>query len=290
MPTWPTITTAPDAPTRSMSNDEFIAAADAFVAWMATLDDQLNAWSAYAAAFGASLGVSSADAELAALAGLASAANKLPYFTGSGTAALADFTAAARALLDDPDATTMLSTLGLSANGKSLVTAADFAAMRTLLSLYTSAQVDSAISTAVGAVAAVPTGSIHQFAMSTAPTGYLECDGSSVLRATYPALFTAIGTTWGSADGTHFNVPDLRAEFVRGWDHGRGVDIGRAFASSQSDDFKAHTHTVPFSDVAGAGQCIENAAGTATDTVTSGSTGGTETRPRNIALMYAIKT
>jgi microcystin-dependent protein len=162
--------------------------------------------------------------------------------------------------------------------------------MRTLLSLYTSAQVDSAISTAVGAVAAVPTGSIHQFAMSTAPTGYLECDGSSVLRATYPALFTAIGTTWGSADGTHFNVPDLRAEFVRGWDHGRGVDIGRAFASSQSDDFKAHTHTVPFSDVAGAGQCIENAAGTATDTVTSGSTGGTETRPRNIALMYAIKT
>jgi microcystin-dependent protein len=335
---WPTITTAPTAPTRSMSNDEFIAAADAFVAWMATLDDQLNAWSSYAAAFGASLGVSSADAELAAIAALTSAANKGIYFTGSGTASLFD----------------------LSSFGRTLAALADAAALRSAAGVYSTSQVDALVTGlldfkgstdcsanpnypaaskgdayvvsvagkiggasgksvdvgdwylatadnaggAEGSVGTswtalehnldttllVPTGSIHQFAMSTPPSGYLECDGSSVLRATYPALFTAIGTTWGSVDGTHFTLPDLRGEFIRGWDHGKGTDSGRSFASSQADDFKAHTHTVPFDDVAGGGSVIENAVGTASATVNTGSTGGAETRPRNIALMYAIKT
>ena len=60
-------------------------------------------------------------------------------------------------------------------------------------------------------------GMISPFAMSHAPTGWLYCDGSSILRSgTYANLFSAIGTTWGSADGTHFNVPDLRGAFLRG--------------------------------------------------------------------------
>lgn len=68
-------------------------------------------------------------------------------------------------------------------------------------------------------------GQIIPLANETVPTGYLECDGSAVSRTTYADLFTAIGTAWGNGDGsTTFNVPDLRGVFLRGWDHGAGID------------------------------------------------------------------
>jgi microcystin-dependent protein len=58
--------------------------------------------------------------------------------------------------------------------------------------------------------ALTPSGAILAFGSLSAPTGFLVCDGSSYLRGTYPALFAVLGTSFGSADGTHFNVPDLR--------------------------------------------------------------------------------
>lgn len=88
-----------------------------------------------------------------------------------------------------------------------------------------------------------PAGKVDYFAMSSPPTGYLKANGAAVSRTTYAALFAAIGTTFGAGDGsTTFNLPDLRGEFVRGWDDARGVDSGRAFGSAQGDQNKSHTH------------------------------------------------
>jgi hypothetical protein len=82
----------------------------------------------------------------------------------------------------------------------------------------------------------MPAGIVLWFARNTPPAGYLECNGAALSRTVYAALFAVIGTTFGAGDGaTTFNLPDLRGEFVRGWDHGRGVDAGRVFGSGQGD-------------------------------------------------------
>ena len=135
----------------------------------------------------------------------------------------------------------------------------------------------------------LPAGAVFAFAMNAAPAGYLECDGAAGSRAAYPALFAAIGTQFGAGDGnTTFNLPDLRGEFIRGWDDGAGIDNGRAFGSAQGDAFASHSHTVQSGT--GGGNQLESGQGGATVTTSTSATGGTETRPRNIALLYAIKT
>lgn len=83
-------------------------------------------------------------------------------------------------------------------------------------------------------ISSLPAGSIIHVAQSSAPPGYLKANGAAVSRATYAALFAAIGTTFGAGDGaTTFNLPDLRGEFLRGWDDSRGVDTGRTLGSAQ---------------------------------------------------------
>jgi len=63
-----------------------------------------------------------------------------------------------------------------------------------------------------------PSGMVGYFGNTTPPTGWLQCNGAAVSRATYAALFTAIGTVYGSGDGsTTFNLPDARGMFLRGW-------------------------------------------------------------------------
>jgi microcystin-dependent protein len=145
----------------------------------------------------------------------------------------------------------------------------------------------------------VPTGSVFYLATTIIPNGYLECNGSAVGRTTYAALWQALGSPNTGNGSTTFNLPDLRGEFIRGWDHGRGVDSNRNLGSLQADQFGAHTHQYNdtyYSEHWGSGEGPQVGSGR-TDydnydynkTRTTASSGGTETRPRNIALMPIIK-
>ena len=144
-------------------------------------------------------------------------------------------------------------------------------------------------------------GSIVYHAKSAAPAGYLKANGGAVSRTTYSDLFAEIGTTFGTGDGsTTFNLPELRGEFLRAWDDSRGVDSGRAFGSAQAQQLLDHAHTNNGSNgywVDAPGLGIINIGGstlninriTTTGNVSGGAGGGTENRPRNVALLACIK-
>lgn len=140
-------------------------------------------------------------------------------------------------------------------------------------------------------------GTVAFFAASTAPAGWLKCNGAAVSRATYAALFNAIGTTYGAGDGaTTFNVPDDRGEFIRCWDDGRGVDSGRAFGSAQAHQMQSHTHTaLVTTDPAATAVADVGASGafprysSAPTTGVGGTSNSSENRPRNVARLSCIK-
>ena len=180
---------------------------------------------------------------------------------------------------------------------------------------------DAAWAEVVAGGDSTPAGTVIFYAKNSPPPGYLKANGAVVSRSTYAALFAAIGTTFGAGDGsTTFNVPDLRGQFVRGWVDNGSVDSGRAFGSVQAHAYLnhahtasgstnttgAHTHTVtpgPISftttgnNINGTGITSSamntGSAGdhshTLTVTVAASTTGGTETRPVNVALLACIK-
>ncbi len=151
--------------------------------------------------------------------------------------------------------------------------------------------------TILGKVAdAAPKGIVAPFAMTAPPTGWLECNGAQLSRTSYAALFAAIGTTFGAGNGsTTFHLPDLRGEFVRGWDHGRGTDGGRGMGTAQSHQIaqiymtRDSGATVPpnssDTDYHPSPGSISNSG----VMKMSGTGPGNETRPRNVALMFCIK-
>ena len=95
------------------------------------------------------------------------------------------------------------------------------------------------INNAISAPGIIPTGAIFYFSNNTIPLGYLKANGAAVSRGAYSALFSAIGTLYGSGDGaTTFNLPDLRGDAARCWDDSRGVDSGRAIGTFQDQSWK----------------------------------------------------
>jgi len=86
------------------------------------------------------------------------------------------------------------------------------------------------------------TGYIAMFGAEVPPAGWALCDGAELDRAANTGLFAVLGEMYGIGDGvTTFNLPDLRGEFIRGLDEGRGVDVGRVDGSNQSASTAAPT-------------------------------------------------
>ncbi|NKD86114.1 hypothetical protein HEQ63_07945 [Haematospirillum jordaniae] len=144
-----------------------------------------------------------------------------------------------------------------------------------------------------------PVGSVIMHAGQEPPPLYLKCNGALLSRAAYPELFTVIGTTFGSGDGaTTFALPDLRGEFLRGWDGGRDVDPGRTFGSAQQSQSNHLSHVWWNTDPGIRGTVVVPEDGSWSSHVFVGAwvadglafrLNGAETRPRNIALHPCIR-
>ena len=166
---------------------------------------------------------------------------------------------------------------------------------------YTKAEIESIVAQS----SSLPVGSMVAFPRASVPPGFLEIDGSVQSIAAYPDLAAYLGTTFNKGDegAGNFRLPESRGEFLRGWDHGRGVDAGRGLGSNQLDALQGHYHSPlgaqrSFSTIGtgpwtypggpGAGESVTT-GGTVTDGVNGVPRTGPETRPRNLAVMWCIK-
>ncbi|HCZ3634851.1 phage tail protein [Escherichia coli] len=156
----------------------------------------------------------------------------------------------------------------------------------------------------LGEGSALPVGVPVPWPSATPPTGWLKCNGAAFSAEEYPELAKAYPTN---------KLPDLRGEFIRGWDDGRGIDAGRVLLSIQAGMLEKHRHPVVANDgydskeewelaaifrrayTQGKGLDGTSAGGTLIPSPTLhtrgsiGNTGGSETRPRNIAFNYIVR-
>ncbi|MDL8906160.1 tail fiber protein [Escherichia coli] len=204
------------------------------------------------AAYDLANGKQPADATLTALAGLATAADRLPYFTGADRAELATLTAIGRAIIAKGSIKDVLNYLGL------------------------------------GEGSALPVGVPVPWPTATPPAGWLKCDGRAFTKEQYPVLARVYPT---------LRLPDLRGEFIRGWDDGRKVDTGRDLLSRQ--DGTSFSHYAGNFDI-GSGhsinnydQIVDNQPGFSRFSFAGPSRGDgvnyVTIRPRNIAFNYIVR-
>lgn len=136
-------------------------------------------------------------------------------------------------------------------------------------------------------------GFVDWFAGTTPPDGWLACNGGTVSRTLYAALFAAIGVTYGAGDGaTTFTLPDLRDDFIR------GASASRAVGTRASDTTRSHTHgytevgevayNQPYGPASGASEG-NTAPQFGNINRTTAATGGAETAPRHVVLLPCIK-
>lgn len=138
----------------------------------------------------------------------------------------------------------------------------------------------------------LPIGTVAMWGNTNLPTGWIEMKGQSI--TSYTELSSLFGST----------LPDMRGKFARGWDNSAGVDSGRSLLSYQADAFKAHNHTINARDVyntavfmindnSGDGMVssdnLNSSYATARNYTTTVSGTTSETRPKNIALIYIVK-
>ncbi|EIP1027776.1 phage tail protein [Escherichia coli] len=156
----------------------------------------------------------------------------------------------------------------------------------------------------LGEGSALPVGVPVPWPSATPPTGWLKCNGAAFSAEEYPELAKAYPTN---------KLPDLRGEFIRGWDDGRGIDAGRVLLSIQTGMLEKHRHIVVANDgydtkdewelatifkktyTQGRGLDATNTGGSLIPSPTLhsrgsiGNTGGSETRPRNIAFNFIVR-
>ncbi|POR87923.1 tail fiber protein [Shigella flexneri] len=204
----PALTGIPTAPTAAQGTNNTQIATTAYVraaisALVGSSPEALDTLNELAAALGndpnfaatmtnALAGKQPLDATLTALAGLATGANKLPYFTGTDTVSQTDLTSVGRDILAKTSTLAVIQYLGL------------------------------------GEGSALPVGVPVPWPSATPPKGWLKCNGAAFSAEEFPKLAKAYPT---------LNLPDLRGEFIRGWDDSRGIDTGRSLLSSQAATF-----------------------------------------------------
>ncbi len=163
-------------------------------------------------------------------------------------------------------------------------------------------------------IAKFPSGLVMMYGGAAAPTGWVLCDGASLLRAgTYADLFAAIGTTFGSVDGTHFNVPDFRGIFPRGAGtngtlaNANAVAFTGTLGTYQNDKIQGHWHHSYMANTTGGSEWDTTFAANqfrntnnsrahtnyVQEAIIDGANGeprfGTETNPANLGITFIIK-